>query len=137
MPQTTLISLVFVQFATPSSLFLTTFPANDHPSLLQRNTKRFYSSSSAAAARFYLYSSTAAAAMVVHAKDESYLAASIPKRVRIFESIQEEQQIRLLSPSPDLIKATLLDGNVKEGKKRQTTHLDVAREMIEQSPFLS
>ncbi|XP_004489863.1 threonine--tRNA ligase, mitochondrial 1 [Cicer arietinum] len=100
------------------------------PSLFQHFTKRFYSSSSAAAsAGFYSYSSTASSAMVVHAKDESYLAATIPKRVRIFESIQAEQQIRRLSLSADPIKVTLPDGSVKEGKKWQTTPLDVAREI--------
>nr|XP_027186701.1 importin-5-like [Cicer arietinum] len=67
--------------------------------------------------------------MVVHAKDEPYLATSIPKRVRIFEWIQEEQQICLLSPYTDLIKVLLPDGNVKEENKWQTTHLDVAREI--------
>nr|XP_027192604.1 threonine--tRNA ligase, mitochondrial 1-like [Cicer arietinum] len=67
--------------------------------------------------------------MVVHAKDELYLATSIPKRVRVFEWIQEEQQICLLSPYTDLIKVLLPDGNVKEGKKWQTAHLDVAREI--------
>ncbi|XP_073225971.1 threonine--tRNA ligase, mitochondrial 1-like [Cicer arietinum] len=67
--------------------------------------------------------------MVVHAKDEPYLPTSIPKSVRIFEWIQEEQQICLLSPYIDVIKVLLPDGNVKEGKKWQTTHLDIAREI--------
>nr|XP_027187652.1 threonine--tRNA ligase, mitochondrial 1-like [Cicer arietinum] len=103
----------------PPPLFPATFTANNHLRLrsFKNNTKHFYSSSSAATARFYLYSSTAAAAMVVHTKDEPYLAASISKRVRIFEWIQEEQQICLLSPYIDLIKVLLPDGNVKEGKK--------------------
>lgn len=75
------------------------------------------------------FSSSAAAMVVAHPKDESYLAATIPKRVQIFEALQAEQQTRRLSLSPDPIKVTLPDGNVKEGKKWQTTPFDIAREI--------
>lgn len=67
--------------------------------------------------------------VVPHPKDESYLAATIPKRIQIFEALQAEQQTRRLSLSPDPIKVTLPDGNVKEGKKWQTTPFDIAREI--------
>lgn len=67
--------------------------------------------------------------MVAHAKDESYLNATIPKRISLFEAIQAEQKTRRLSLSPDPIKVTLPDGKVKEGKKWQTTPFDVAREI--------
>ncbi|KAL5100526.1 hypothetical protein RYX36_004853 [Vicia faba] len=90
-------------------------------SFLHHLSKRFYSSSTVFAA--------ASAAMVVHAKDESYLSATIPKRISLFEAIQAEQQTRRLSLSPDPIKVTLPDGKVKEGKKWQTTPFDVAREI--------
>ncbi|CAL5188961.1 unnamed protein product [Lathyrus oleraceus] len=75
------------------------------------------------------YSPSTAAAMVAHAKDESYLNATIPKRISLFEAIQAEQKTRRLSLSPDPIKVTLPDGKVKEGKKWQTTPFDVAREI--------
>lgn len=75
------------------------------------------------------YSLSTAAAMVAHAKDESYLNATIPKRISLFEAIQAEQKTRRLSLSPDPIKVTLPDGKVKEGKKWQTTPFDVAREI--------
>ncbi|XP_058771734.1 threonine--tRNA ligase, mitochondrial 1-like [Vicia villosa] len=91
-------------------------------SLLHHLSNSFYSPSAAAAA-------AASAVMVVHAKDESYLNATIPKRIRLFEAIQAEQQTRRLSLSPDPIKVTLPDGKVKEGKKWQTTPFDVAREI--------
>ncbi|CAI8594357.1 unnamed protein product [Vicia faba] len=64
-----------------------------------------------------------------HAKDESYLSATIPKRISVFEAIQEEQQTRRLSLSSDPIKVTLPDRKVKEGKKWQKTLFDVAREI--------
>ncbi|KAG5087696.1 hypothetical protein JHK86_000308 [Glycine max] len=74
-------------------------------------------------------SGSAAAAMVAHAKDEAYLSAAIPKRVRLFETIQAEQRTQRLSLSPDPIKVTLPDGNVKDAKKWLSTPLDVAREI--------
>ncbi|KAL2349384.1 hypothetical protein Fmac_003384 [Flemingia macrophylla] len=75
------------------------------------------------------FSSAAAAAMVAHAKDEAYLEAAIPKRIRLFETIQAEQRTQRLSLSPEPIKVTLPDGNVKEAKKWLSTPLDVAREI--------
>ncbi|KAH1260068.1 Threonine--tRNA ligase, mitochondrial 1 [Glycine max] len=75
------------------------------------------------------FSSSASAAMVAHAKDEAYLSATIPKRIRLFETILAEQHTQRLSLSPDPIKVTLPDGSVKEAKKWHTTPLDVAREI--------
>ncbi|KAG5050699.1 hypothetical protein AAZX31_02G030800 [Glycine max] len=79
--------------------------------------------------RFSSSVSSASAAMVAHAKDEAYLSATIPKRIRLFETILAEQHTQRLSLSPDPIKVTLPDGSVKEAKKWHTTPLDVAREI--------
>ncbi|KAK2374591.1 threonine--tRNA ligase, mitochondrial [Trifolium repens] len=67
--------------------------------------------------------------VVAHPKDDAYLTATIPKRIKLFEEIQAEQQTRRLSLSPDPLKITLPDGTVKEGKKWQTTPFDIAREI--------
>ncbi|OIV93086.1 hypothetical protein TanjilG_20748 [Lupinus angustifolius] len=69
------------------------------------------------------------AVMVPHPKDETYLSAVIPKRIKLFEEIQVEQRTKLLSLAQDPIKVTLPDGTVKEAKKWLTTPLDVAREI--------
>ncbi|KAK7252360.1 hypothetical protein RIF29_36246 [Crotalaria pallida] len=74
-------------------------------------------------------SSSSAAAMVPHPKDEAYLNAVIPKRIKLFEQIQLEQRSKLLSLSQDPIKVTLPDGSVKEAKKWLSTPLDIAREI--------
>lgn len=73
--------------------------------------------------------SSSSAAMVAHAKDEAYLSTAIPKRIQLFEAIQAEQRTLRLSLSPDPIKVTLPNGNVKECNKWQTTPLDVARDI--------
>ncbi|XP_020866244.1 LOW QUALITY PROTEIN: probable threonine--tRNA ligase, cytoplasmic [Arabidopsis lyrata subsp. lyrata] len=62
-----------------------------------------------------------------HPKDEAYLSSVIPKRIRIFEEIQAEQLEQLQSRPHDPIKITLLpDGIVKEGKRWETTPMDIA-----------
>ncbi|KAK1425852.1 hypothetical protein QVD17_21213 [Tagetes erecta] len=61
------------------------------------------------------------------AKDEAYLQSVIPKRIQLFESIKAQQIAHLQSISGDLIKITLLDGTVKEGKKWETTPFDIAK----------
>ncbi|KAK6922152.1 Threonyl/alanyl tRNA synthetase, SAD [Dillenia turbinata] len=68
-------------------------------------------------------------AAVSHPKDELYLQKVIPKRISLFEKIKSEQHLHRLSLSPDPIKITLPDGTVKEGKKFQTSPLDVAKEI--------
>ncbi|KAE9597040.1 putative threonine--tRNA ligase [Lupinus albus] len=72
---------------------------------------------------------TVTAVMVPHPKDEAYLSAVIPKRIKLFEEIQIEQRTKLLSLAQNPIKVTLPDGTVKEAKKWLTTPLDVAREI--------
>ncbi|KAL8557064.1 hypothetical protein ACS0TY_004512 [Phlomoides rotata] len=64
-----------------------------------------------------------------HTKDEAYLQTIIPKRIALFQSIQNEQNLARLALSPELIRITLPNKNVKEGKKWNTTPLDVAKEI--------
>uniref|UniRef100_A0A2N9GPI6 threonine--tRNA ligase n=1 Tax=Fagus sylvatica TaxID=28930 RepID=A0A2N9GPI6_FAGSY len=71
-----------------------------------------------------LFSSTMASD---HPKDEAYLQKVIPKRIQLFQSIQAKQLAHLQSLSSDPIKITLLDGTVKEGKKWETSPMDIAR----------
>lgn len=61
-----------------------------------------------------------------HHKDEAYLSAVIPKRIALFEQIQANQLEKLKSLPHDPIKITLPDGTVKEGKKWETTPMDIA-----------
>ncbi|VFQ62116.1 unnamed protein product [Cuscuta campestris] len=60
-------------------------------------------------------------------KHDAYLQTVIPKRIQLFESIKSQQQMKRLSLSPDPIKVELPDGTVKEGKKWNTTPLDIAK----------
>ncbi|KAJ8759024.1 hypothetical protein K2173_003262 [Erythroxylum novogranatense] len=62
-------------------------------------------------------------------KDEAYLKKVIPKRIKFFESIQSQQLANLQSLPHDSIKISLPDGSVKEGKRWQTSPMDVAREI--------
>nr|GMD15103.1 threonine--tRNA ligase, mitochondrial 1-like [Ipomoea batatas] len=64
-----------------------------------------------------------------HPKDDAYLQSVIPKRISLFESIKSQQQLQRLSLSPDPIKIELPNGSVKEGKKWNTTPLDIAKEL--------
>lgn len=64
-----------------------------------------------------------------HPKDDAYLATIIPKRIALFDSIKAQQALHRLSISGELIKITLPDGNVKEGKKWITTPLDIAAQI--------
>ncbi|CAH8344301.1 unnamed protein product [Eruca vesicaria subsp. sativa] len=61
-----------------------------------------------------------------NSKDEAYLSAVIPKRISLFEQIQANQLEKLKSLPHDPIKITLPDGSVKEGKKWETTPMDIA-----------
>ncbi|ONK78917.1 uncharacterized protein A4U43_C01F980 [Asparagus officinalis] len=65
----------------------------------------------------------------VVAKDEAYLNAVTEKRVKLFESIQAQQIAHRESIGGELIKITLPDGAVKEGKRWLTSPLDVAKEI--------
>ncbi|KAH9773419.1 threonine--tRNA ligase 1 [Citrus sinensis] len=60
-------------------------------------------------------------------KDEEYLIKVIPKRISLFQSLQSEQQARLQSLPHDPIKITLPDGSVKEGKRWETSPMDIAQ----------
>ncbi|KAL3337130.1 hypothetical protein AABB24_029674 [Solanum stoloniferum] len=62
-------------------------------------------------------------------KDETYLQNVIPKRIALFESLQNQQRLQRLALSPDPIKIELVDGTIKEGKKWNTTPLDIAKEI--------
>ncbi|CAK7326935.1 unnamed protein product [Dovyalis caffra] len=64
-----------------------------------------------------------------HPRDEDYLNTVIPKRIQLFQSIQSEQLSRLQSLPHDSIKITLPDGTVKEGKRWQSSPMDIAKEI--------
>lgn len=64
-----------------------------------------------------------------HAKDESYLQSVIPKRIALFESLKAQQISHRQSLPNDLIKITLPDGTVKEGKKWISSPFDIAKEI--------
>ncbi|PSR84853.1 Threonine--tRNA ligase [Actinidia chinensis var. chinensis] len=64
-----------------------------------------------------------------HPKDEAYLNTVISKRIALFESIKSKQLTQIEPLSGDLIKITLPDGSVKEGKKWISTPLDIAKEI--------
>ncbi|XP_010533069.1 PREDICTED: threonine--tRNA ligase, mitochondrial 1-like [Tarenaya hassleriana] len=70
--------------------------------------------------------STVSPMAVSHPKDESYLSAVIPKRIKLFEQIQALQLEQLQSLPQDPIKITLPDGSVREGKRWATTPMDIA-----------
>ncbi|KAH6756667.1 hypothetical protein C2S51_038898, partial [Perilla frutescens var. frutescens] len=63
------------------------------------------------------------------AKDEAYLQSVIPKRITLFQSIQNEQNLKRMSLSDEPIRITLPDGKVKDGKQWKTTPFDVAKEI--------
>ncbi|KAF2325343.1 hypothetical protein GH714_026832 [Hevea brasiliensis] len=66
---------------------------------------------------------------VSHPKDEAYLKAVIEKRIKFFESIKSQQLTHLQSLEHGLIKITLADGKVKEGKRWLSSPMDIAREI--------
>ncbi|XP_047941314.1 threonine--tRNA ligase, mitochondrial 1 [Salvia hispanica] len=68
-------------------------------------------------------------AQPVYTKDEAYLQSVIPKRIALFESLQNDQKLKRLALSDEQITITLPDGKVKEGKKWNTSPFDVAKEI--------
>ncbi|KAJ6898920.1 threonine--tRNA ligase [Populus alba x Populus x berolinensis] len=74
-------------------------------------------------------SSTTMAASYSYQKDEGYLNTVIPKRIQLFQSIQSEQLSRIQSLPHESIKITLPDGTVKEGKRWQSSPMDIAKEI--------
>ncbi|KAF8751960.1 hypothetical protein HU200_012020 [Digitaria exilis] len=71
----------------------------------------------------------AAASALVVVRDDSYLEAVTQKRIRMFEEIQTKQALERLNIGGEVIKVTLPDGAVKEGKKWITTPMDIAKEI--------
>ncbi|KAG6757543.1 hypothetical protein POTOM_037859 [Populus tomentosa] len=74
-------------------------------------------------------SSMTMAASNSHQKDEGYVNTVIPKRIQLFQSMQSEQLSRIQSLPHDSIKITLPDGTVKEGKRWQSSPMDIAKEI--------
>ncbi|XP_062012377.1 threonine--tRNA ligase, mitochondrial 1-like [Rosa rugosa] len=68
-------------------------------------------------------------AMVSQPKDEATMESIIPKRIKLFESIQAQQKAHIQSLPPESIKITLRDGQVMEGKKWITSPLEIAEEI--------
>ncbi|XP_010455043.1 PREDICTED: threonine--tRNA ligase, mitochondrial 1 [Camelina sativa] len=104
--------------------------------LTARSIRRYTSSSSSSSSSSLpaLFSSASSFCTVPsmaanHPKDEAYLSAVIPKRIKIFEQIQANQLEKLKSLPHDPIKITLPDGNVKEGRKWETTPMDIAAQI--------
>ncbi|EOY00415.1 Threonyl-tRNA synthetase isoform 2 [Theobroma cacao] len=62
-----------------------------------------------------------------HPKDEAYLNQVIEKRIKIFQSLQSQQQSHLQSLPHEPIKITLPDGSVKEGKTWVSSPMDIAQ----------
>ncbi|RCV24969.1 hypothetical protein SETIT_5G129000v2 [Setaria italica] len=71
----------------------------------------------------------AAASALVVTRDDSYLEAVTQTRIRKFEEIQARQALERLNIGGELIKVTLPDGAIKEGKKLITTPMDIAKEI--------
>ncbi|KAH7570250.1 hypothetical protein ACOSP7_018273 [Xanthoceras sorbifolium] len=68
-----------------------------------------------------------AMALLDHPKDEEYLNKVITKRVQLFQSIQSQQKAHFQSLPHDPIKVVLPDGSVKEGKKWESSPMDIAK----------
>ncbi|TKW09672.1 hypothetical protein SEVIR_6G118300v4 [Setaria viridis] len=122
-------------------------------SLVRQHTPRFLPSSPLRPARFLLHHLSAAAGMgegssagkdakgtgkakapaaasaLVVARDDSYLEAITQKRIRMFEDIQARQALERLNIGGEVIKVTLPDGAIKDGKKWITTPMDIAKEI--------
>ncbi|XP_018452670.1 threonine--tRNA ligase, mitochondrial 1 [Raphanus sativus] len=65
-----------------------------------------------------------------HPRDEAYISAVIEKRIRLFEEFQAKQLAEIQSRPHDQIKVTIGDGgDVKEGKRWETTPTDIARQI--------
>ncbi|CAH2037073.1 unnamed protein product [Thlaspi arvense] len=65
-------------------------------------------------------------------KDEVYLSAVIPKRIKLFKEFQAKQleQLQSLPHDPIKVRVTTGDGNkVKEGKRWETTPKDMAMQV--------
>nr|XP_043627753.1 threonine--tRNA ligase, mitochondrial 1-like [Erigeron canadensis] len=74
-------------------------------------------------------SKSASKSAVSIVKDDAYLDSVIPKRIELFETLKAQQIAHRQTISGDPIKVKLPDGTVKEGKKWETTPLDIAKEL--------
>ncbi|KAG8381368.1 hypothetical protein BUALT_Bualt06G0115000 [Buddleja alternifolia] len=99
------------------------------PSLSLFRSFCFPMGDTAAAAAAAKAKSNPSSAPPAYTKDDAYLQSVIPKRIALFQSIQNEQNLHRLALSADLIQVTLPDGKVKEGRKWNTTPFDVAKEI--------
>ncbi|KAI3818152.1 hypothetical protein L1987_11955 [Smallanthus sonchifolius] len=61
------------------------------------------------------------------AKDDAYLQSVIPKRIQLFEEIKAQQLAHRPSDYGAPITVTLSDGTEKNGKKWETTPLEIAK----------
>ncbi|KAK2636427.1 hypothetical protein Ddye_031219 [Dipteronia dyeriana] len=62
-----------------------------------------------------------------HHKDDQYLKEVIPKRIQLFQSIQSQQKSHIQYLPHDPIKIVLPDGSVKEGKRWESSPMDIAK----------
>ncbi|KAF9621888.1 hypothetical protein IFM89_028476 [Coptis chinensis] len=76
-----------------------------------------------------MVSKTKPNAPISHPIDESYLDSTIQKRIQIFDSLKTQQLQHRNTIGGQLIKITLPDGKVKEGKKWMTLPVDIAKEI--------
>ncbi|XP_050237224.1 threonine--tRNA ligase, mitochondrial 1 [Mercurialis annua] len=90
---------------------------------LPRTHRRFLSSFPAAT----MSAANNATAKAPHPKDEAYLTAVIEKRIKLFESIKEEQISRFQSLEHDTIKISLPNGTVKDGQRWLSSPMDIAK----------
>ncbi|KAF5746625.1 threonine--tRNA ligase mitochondrial [Tripterygium wilfordii] len=96
-------------------------------SIRRRYPSSFLFFSESSFLRLLCTTTAAASSMASHPKDEAYLQAAIPKRIKFFESIQSQQLSQRQSLPHDPIKITLPDGAVKEGKRWETSPMDIAK----------
>ncbi|CAL4927221.1 unnamed protein product [Urochloa decumbens] len=71
----------------------------------------------------------AVASALVVPRDDAYLEVVTPNRIRMFEEIQTRQAVERLNIGGELIKVTLPDGAIKEGRKWITTPMDIAKDI--------
>ncbi|KAM1859430.1 hypothetical protein ACFX13_011738 [Malus domestica] len=96
---------------------------------LRRNSYSPFSSLSTSPPPLLPQLPTDSAAMAPHPKDDAYLEAVIPKRIKLFEAIQAQQLAHRQSLPSDPIKITLPGGQEKEGKRWVTSPFDIAKDI--------
>ncbi|XP_068332613.1 threonine--tRNA ligase, mitochondrial 1-like [Pyrus communis] len=96
---------------------------------LRRNSYSPFSSLSTSHPPLLPQLPTDSAAMAPRPKDDAYLEAVIPKRIKLFEAIQAQQLAHRQSLPSDPIKITLPGGQEKEGKRWVTSPFDIAKDI--------